>query len=183
MPTSILDSEKTESEKKFDWPLCYEAENFLLERIDAFLQTNTFARVLSDRMRNETGTLFLDWVDHLVVSATDEAAVREAGFTEDPLGENAGGLKALWHPEAMLPRVLLATKDLKHPSAIAIRPEFVAEFAAVHGITNEIEGEPFARFLKILAFEENDAALYASERRGYRGYIPHPVDLKKFLAA
>jgi len=55
--------------------------------------------------------------------ASDEAALREAGYADDPLGDNASGLKALWHPEAMLPRVLLAPKDLKHPSALAIRPE------------------------------------------------------------
>ena len=66
---------------------------------------NSFARILSERMLTETGTLFVDWVDHLVLPASDEATLREAGFTQDPLGENASGLKALWHPEAMLPRV------------------------------------------------------------------------------
>src|SRR5437764_14965882 len=83
----------------------------------------------------------------------------------------------------MLPRVLLAKSDAKHPPALAIRPEFVAEFAAVHGITNEIEGEPFSRFRKVLAFEENDAAFYAIERRGYRGYISRSPTLPKSLAA
>jgi len=133
----------TETENQFNWPLCYEAENLLLDRIGAFLAQNSFARILSERMRDETGTLFLDWVDHLVASAADEAAFREVGFTEDPLGENNSGLTALWHPEAMLPRVLLAKSESSHPSALAIRPEFVADFAAVHGVTNEIEGEPF----------------------------------------
>src|SRR3954465_13747705 len=185
MKTATLVQNKgtAEAENQFNWPLCYEAENLLLDRIGAFLAQNSFARILSERMRDETGTIFLGWVDHLVVSASDEAAFREVGFTEDPLGENAGGLTALWHPEAMLPRVLLAKRDLAHPSALAIRPEFVSEFAAIHGITNEIEGEPFSRFRKVLAFEENHAAFYAIERRGYRGYIPQPVDLKKFLAA
>ena len=172
-----------QTENQFNWPLCYEAENLLLERIYVFLGRNSFARILSERMRDETGTLFLDWVDHMVVPPPDEAAFRAAGFTEDPLGENASGLKALWHPEAMLPRVLLDTKATKHPSALAIRPEFVAEFVAVHGITNEIEGEPFSRFRKVLAFEENDAAFYAIERRGYRGYATQAPDLKKYLAA
>src|SRR4051812_12352599 len=162
------------AENQFNWPLCYEAENFLLERISAFLEQNSFARILSERMRDETGTIFLDWVDHLVLSPSDEAAFREVGFTEDPLGDNGSGLTALWHPKAMLPRVLLGAKATKHPSALAIRPEFVAEFAAVHGITNEIEGEPFSRFRTLLAFEENDAAFYAIERRGYRGYIEQP---------
>src|SRR5436190_13609107 len=167
----------TSAENQFNWPLCYDAENLLLERIDSFLAQNSFARILAGRMRDETGTLFLDWVDHLLVSAADEAAFRELGFTDDPLGENAGGLKALWHPEAMLARVLVAAKETSHPSALAIRPEFVAEFAAVHGITNEMEGEVYARFRKLLAFEENDAAFYAVERRAYRGYITQPPDL------
>src|SRR3954451_22070965 len=183
MSTATATNKSSEAETKFNWPLCYEAENLLLERIGAFLAQNSFARILSERMRAETGTLFLDWVDHLVVSASDEAAFDEVGFTEDPLGENAGGLTALWHPEAMLPRVLLAKRDLTHPSALAIRPEFVSEFAAIHGITNEIEGEPFSRFRKVLAFEENDAAFYAIERRGYRGYISQAPELKKYLAA
>src|SRR4051812_4537355 len=122
MSTAALENTKqSEAETRFNWPLCYEAENLLLERIDAFLGQNSFARILSERMRDETGTLFLDWVDHLVVSPDDDAPFRETGYTEDPLGENNGGLKALWHPEAMLPRVLLGKKSTKHPEAVAIR--------------------------------------------------------------
>src|SRR4029453_6458747 len=82
----------TETENQFNWPLCYEAENLLLDRINAFLEQNSFARILSERMRDETGTLFLDWVDHMVVSPSDEAALRDAGFADDPLGENKSGL-------------------------------------------------------------------------------------------
>ncbi len=109
MSTTTLDA-PAEAENQFNWPLCYEAENLLLERIGAFLAQNSFARILSERMREETGTLFIDWVDHLILPASDEAALRGAGYADDPLGENKDGLKALWHPEAMLPRVLLATK-------------------------------------------------------------------------
>src|SRR2546423_8317111 len=156
MTTATLDPQKqADAESRFNWPLCYEAENFLLERIGAFLEQNSFARILSERMRGETGTIFIDWVDHLILPASDEAALREAGYVDDPLGDNASALKALWHPKAMLPRVLLAPRDLKHPCALAIRPEFVAEFVAIHGITNEIEGEPLSRFRKLLIFEEN----------------------------
>ena len=108
-----------------------------------------------------------------------KAGLRENGFVDDPLGENGEDLKALWHPEAMLPRVLLAATNVKYPPAIAIRPEFVAEFAAVHGITNAIEGEPLSRFRKLLAFEENDADFYAIERRGYRGYLTQKPDLEE----
>src|ERR1700745_2055675 len=156
-PTAIGPRKQTSAEKNFDWPLCYEAENFLLERIEAFLQKNTFARVLSDRMRDETGTLFLDWVDHLHFPEADERALRDLGFTDDPLGENKAGQKALWHPEAMLPRVLLAKTNAKYPPVLAIRPEYLEEFVAMHGVTNEIEGEPFSRYRRVVVYKEDGA--------------------------
>ena len=31
-------------EKRFDWPLCYDAEKYILDRLEAFIQRNTFAR-------------------------------------------------------------------------------------------------------------------------------------------
>jgi hypothetical protein len=183
MSTATATNKEKEAEQKFDWPLCYEAENFLLERIDAFLKQNTFARVLADRMRDETGTLFLDWIDHLHLPEADEKTLRDFGFTDDPLGENKAGQRPLWHPEAMLPRVLLAATNAKYPPVIAIRPEFVHEYVAAHGITNEIEGEPLSRFRRVLVYQENGCQLEAIERRGYRGYISQPPDLKKYLAA
>ncbi|MDQ2867115.1 MAG: hypothetical protein M3R59_01685 [Verrucomicrobiota bacterium] len=184
MTTATLsERQQREAEGKFDWPLCYEAENFIIERIDAFTEQNSFARELSRRMRKETGTLLLDWVDHIVLPTSDEKILRDAGFTEDPLGENRGQLKALWHPEAMLPRVLLAATNVKFPPALAIRPEFVAEFASVHNVAHEIEGGLLSRFRKLLVSDESGAQLYAIERRGYRGYIPHAPDLAAYLAA
>src|SRR5258708_30610773 len=103
MSTATLTKNQLGAETKFDWPLCYEAENFILQRIDAFLEHNRFALSLSRRMRDEAGTLFLDWTDHLLLPASDEAALRGFGFTDDPLGENSGDHKALWHPAPMFP--------------------------------------------------------------------------------
>src|SRR5882672_290550 len=77
----------TTREKRFDWPLCYDAENFILNQIASFLDRNTFASKLAERMRVETGTLMVDWVDYLVQSAAEEEALRNIGFSDDPLGE------------------------------------------------------------------------------------------------
>ncbi len=85
-------------EKRFDWPLCYDAENYILARLEAFTERNSFARRLAERMLNETGTLLLDWVDYLVVPHAEEERLHEIGFTEDPLAETPAHLKALWHP-------------------------------------------------------------------------------------
>ncbi len=163
----------TQAEKKFDWPLCYEAENLVLERIDAFLARNTFAKRLSDRMLTGTGTLLLDWVDHLVLSDAEEPKLRAVGFGPDPLGETAGGARAFWHPEAMLPRVLFSGTDpVQFPPALAIRVESVTDFMVAHGLSAKIEGAPLSIFRRTLAAEENGARLEVVERRGYRGFIP-----------
>src|SRR5437899_7373401 len=105
MTTATLITNKTAPEAKFEWPLCYEGENFILNRIHALLERNSFARTLAKRMRDETGTLILDWTDHLLLPASDEGALRENGYLDDLFGNNVDGHKALCHPEAMLPRM------------------------------------------------------------------------------
>ncbi len=176
MTTATLSETATEAETRFEWPLCYEAENFILERIDAFTRQNNFALTLAGRMRDEAGTLILDWTDYLVLPASDEDALRATGYTDDPLADVPNGEKQLWHPEAMLPRVLIAATNAKYPLALGLRVEHVADFAGVHGVTNEIEGAPLSRFRRMLVTDENGARLEAIERRGYRGYIPAGSD-------
>src|SRR5437588_397122 len=138
-------------EKRFDWPLCYEAEDLVLGQLEAFLVRNAFAHHLSERMRLETGTLLLDWVDHVVVGPQNEPQWREVGYTEDSGAETPAGVKALWHPEAMLPRVLLdpSVASLEFPGALALRVESISDFMAAHGVSGEPEGEPLSRWRRV----------------------------------
>ena len=62
----------TPRENRFDWPVCNEAEAILSSRIDVFRARNRFANQLAERMRAETGTLLLDWVDSLGLPSSDE---------------------------------------------------------------------------------------------------------------
>jgi hypothetical protein len=162
---------KSSTLKEFDWPLAYEGENFLRERIDAFLAHNTFARELAERMRRETGTDFFEWVDHIVLSPDDENALVKAGFVRDAGTETPDGEAVLEHPRATLPRVLL--REVKqNPSVVAIKPEFVAEFVAANNLNAEPVGEPRSRFRRVVAAIENGHRLEAVERRAYRGFVP-----------
>jgi len=161
-------------EKRFDWPLCYDAEYYILARLEAFTERNSFARRLAERMRNETGTLLLDWVDYLVVPRAEERRLREIGFTEDPLAETPAHLKALWHPEAMLPRILVErdANAVRAPDILAIRCESIADFLAAHHLSTEPEGAPLSRFRRALVSEDNLTRLKVVERRGYLGFVP-----------
>lgn len=157
--------------KPFDWPLCYEAERLVAGQIEAFLARNSFARRLAERMRDETGTDFFEWVDHLVLAADHAAALQAAGFVEERVDASAG-TTVLWHPQAMMPRVLLRADAARDgvPSVVAIRPEIVADFLAAHDVAVPIEGAWGARLRRARAAEENGTRLEVVERLGHRGF-------------
>ncbi|MDP1590193.1 MAG: hypothetical protein Q8M07_20740, partial [Prosthecobacter sp.] len=163
-------------EQRFDWPLCQLAEELVLQRLESFVEHNAFVRSLSHRMRDETGTLLMDWVDHLVLPASDEKPFRASGYTDDPLADTPAGQHALWHPEAMLPRILLAQNA--GPMVLALRVESVSVFLFAHGLSLAIEGVPLSRYRRACITEEKGARLDVVERRGYRGFVPagHPAN-------
>lgn len=177
--------------KRFDWPLAYEAENLLRQRLDGFLSRNSFARQFAEQMRDETGTDFFEWVDHLTLLAKDEEALLAAGFTRDPNTETPRGEAVLEHPRATLPRVVLrkAVRGLTStatPSVVAIKPEFVADLVARHNLRATPEGEPRSRYRRVVVSAEKGTRFEAVERRAYRGFVPAPLkrgELQSIMAA
>ena len=168
---------------RFDWPLAFAAENFLRQRIEAFLAHHSFARRLGERMKQETGTDFFEWVDHLSLRLEDEKALRELDFVTDSV-ETAHGEIVLHHPRATLPRVVLTGE--KGKSSLALRPESVADFVAVHSLPGPIEGAPESRLRRVLVSEESGSRLEAVQRHAYRGFVPaplHAADLKNIVQA
>jgi hypothetical protein len=168
---------------QFDWPLAFDAEKFLRQRMDSFLERNSFARHLAGRMREETGTDFFEWIDHLALEAEAEQKLRTLGMVADRV-ESPGGETVLQHPRATLPRVVLSAEAGR--MGISLRPEFVAEFVAAHSLAGPIQGGPYSRLRRVLVCEENGARLEALERNAYRGFVPAPLDsanLKKMVEA
>ncbi len=187
-PTHIPPSQRlTNDPKCFDWPLAYEAENLLRQHLDSFQARNCFSQELALRMREETGTDFFEWVDHLVVSPGEAQPLLAAGFDRDARAETPDGASVLAHLRATLPRVLLR-KTKQSPSVVAIKPEFVADFIARHqrpgwnGKALSLEGDPRSRYRRVVVAEENGARLEAVERRAYRGFVPAPLQRGELAA-
>ena len=156
----------------FDWPLAYEAETLLRQHIGAFLARNSFAAHLAERMRDETGTDFFEWVDHLVLPPEQVPALHAAGFSRDATVETPEAEAVYEHPRATLPRVLVRAGEPQSPSVLALRPEFVADFIARHHLAAEPDGEPFSRYRRVVVSRESGAQLEAVERRAYRSFVP-----------
>ncbi len=172
--------------RQFDWPLANEAETLVRDYIKAFLERNGFARRLADRMRDETGTDFFEWIDHLIVPPSEEGALKQAGFAHDAKAETPNGEMVYEHPRATLPRVIVRKGQKQTPSVIALRPEFVSEFIAAHHLNVEPEGEPCSQYRRVLVATENDTQLEAVERRSYRGFVSAPLkagELEKIVKA
>jgi len=156
----------------FNWPLAYDAEALLARHLESFLARHGTARRLAQRMRDETGTEFFEWTDHLVVSQNHEKAFRDAGFVTEP-ADAPVFVTVLAHPHAMLPRVLVSLKAEPSPAplSVAIRPEFLADFMARQGLGGEPVGRPCAHLRVLTVGEENGAVFQAVERLGYRGFL------------
>ncbi len=150
----------------FDWPLAYEAEAFIGRLVTVFLERNGFARRLAERMSEESGTDFFEWVDHITMSPDREEQLRDTGFIAVEQDVSAG--VTVWqHPKAMLPRVLVRTEG---PVVLAIKPESLEDFLARQGLEVPIAGSPGARLRRAVIHEEEDTRLEAVERLGYRGF-------------
>lgn len=162
----------TASTKQFDWPVCYDAEKLLHQRLDDFLQRNSFARGLAQRMRDESGTRFLDWVDYFLLPSRDEPFLRDAGFAGDSLAETEADGLAWHHPAAMFPHVLLTSSEAGPLIGVAIRVERLADFVAAHHLNTKPEGDSLGHFRRVIVSEERGARFEAIERRGYRGFVP-----------
>src|ERR1043166_5110890 len=160
----------TQPPRRFDWPLAQEAEDFLRSRIDSFLERNRTARDLAKRMLEETGADVFEWVDHLVLSAAEEPALRRAGLIRDDEAEAPEGCSVYEHPRATLPRVLVGGTSQPSPSLLALRPESLPDFISRQHLFGEPEGEPFSRFRRVTVAEENGTKLEAGEGRAYRGF-------------
>ncbi len=171
----------------FDWPLAYDAERLIGGWIEAFLRRNAFARGMAERMRDETGTDFFEWVDHLLMTDECAEALRAAGFVEEKVDVREG-TTVFWHPRAMMPRVVVRhrgselARDTPEsrasslprggiPSALAIKPEVLADFLAAHDLDAAIEGAWGARFRRALVGAESGTKLFAVERLGGRGFV------------
>lgn len=163
-------------EQRFDWPLCHGAEQYVLDQLERFQQRHAFAAQLARRMQDETGTLLLDWIDHLIVPAAEADRLPAVGYLHDPRVEAPPGFSVLWHPEAMLPRVLLpkpsAASSTAFTPVLALRCESVADFLVAHQLHHEPLGAPFTRYRSVTVAEENGTRLLAVERRGYLGFVP-----------
>jgi hypothetical protein len=149
----------------FQWKPQPAAEALVRGVLEEFLARTPFAATLARRMKEETGTRFLDWVDSIAVAPAMRDQLTAAGF------ETAGGdgPEAWTHPGGMFPSFVI---DDAGTVAVSIRTESVADFAVAMGLELNDEAGPLANYRRMLAAKGDGTELWAVERHGYRGFEP-----------
>lgn len=73
-------SEPTPSDlTNFNWQRQPAAERLLVDWLDGFLSQCPVAADLARRMRDDAGTRFFDWIDHILIPHTDTLDQRLLG--------------------------------------------------------------------------------------------------------
>jgi hypothetical protein len=168
--------------EQFRWMPQPAAEALVREIVDLFLAHCLSAARLRDRMRDDTGTRFSDWIDSIHLPDRPEWRERltRAGFVSE--GEHS---RAFAQPAGIFPRLVLhegsATK-------VFVKVESVADFAAAGlawGLPCEpIEGDPLSPMRRVRVGSGRAIELWAIERHGYRGFtLPATDDHRGILAA
>jgi hypothetical protein len=146
------------SQAAFRWTTHHEPAALLERTVEALLTRCLAAARLAARMRDETGTRLIDWIDHLAVPADELAPWRAAGFI--------GRDDRLRHPGGRFPTVTAGAP------AIAIRVESVADCCAALGCAAPIAGAPGPGMRRALLAEADGVSLFAVERLGSGALAP-----------
>lgn len=143
-----------------------DAAAFVHNVIADYLSSCEPARDFARRLRDETGTRFVDWIDH--ISLPDEPKLLE---TMADIGFQAvEDAPQIWrHPGAIFPAVRIHHDADTH---VALKVESVADFAATHNLRGATEGEPLSQFRRMTAWRDGEARLQVVERHGFAGFEP-----------
>src|SRR5687767_7101009 len=131
----------------FAWKPEYEAEKLVQGLVHEFLEKCPAAKDLARRMKEETGTRFGDWVDHIAMQSTPSAAaaLEAAGFKRFT---HPGNYHEWEHAGGMFPRIVLhlADEDDPAPMSLGIKVESVVDFLVEHGIRWAPSGAPLSPY-------------------------------------
>jgi len=167
---------------QFDWKPQPQAGALINSLVSTFLSRCPSAADLARKMKEATGSRFVDWIDHIRApkSGQLEAELKRTGFTHRPM---PGAQDHYIHEGAMFPVIVLESRP---NTAAFIKVDSVADFAATWRIQHPIQGEPMGQLRQMKAFEADASGadeMWVIERHGYRGFDVPRFDAAKAILA
>lgn len=172
------------SQEQYLWKCQPEAEKIILDFLSLAKNANPYLAFFEKDLLAITSTRILDWVDHIVLTATDstESALESSGFVSEGAAPN---YRVFHHPGAQLPKVVLVEGE-EEEQGVAIAVDSIADFLMAQGIHEPIEGSCFSSYRKCLVSTQNNVSLWAIERRGttsMESIYCEPTYMERYLRA
>jgi len=172
---------------RYQWEPQPAAAALVARLVDQIVARCPQADALRRRMRDQTATRLIDWLDFVEVTDTPEtrSELAEVGF--EP-AELAGVSAAFHHPGGIFPVVLLESEG--EPERLGVKVDSVADFLAAWPILlepgdvgrspelggpEEVHGGPFTTLRLARVFAGEAAELWVVERHGERGFVTRPT--------
>lgn len=165
---------------QFNWVPQPDAWKLVNELAAHFLTECPQAAALAARMRDETATRFIDWVDTIELPRSVELRDRmlKSGYV---LRAEPGCAECYHNPLGIFPRIVLADGG---PVRVFVKVEYVTDFLVAHSLfTTPVTGEAGGQLRLARAFNTAGAELWVVERHGFTGYTPPVFDAAKATAA
>ncbi len=157
---------------KHEWTTHAEAFKRVTDFVADIVRRNSFVAGLEARIKMETGTRLIDWVDRIGVP--EGADFESLGFESTTIGA-----EPVWeHPKAMLPIVFETTCD-----TLVIHVDSVAKFLLSNGFDERVEivGMPRDVVRRACVSVENDTQLHVVERHGTRAWNVEPTGSRQAI--
>jgi hypothetical protein len=159
---------------QFNWQPQPRAWKLINSLVAEFKKKNLWAVNFSSHLRGETGTRFVDWIDHIVMpedcfgsKKSLTGMLTDAGFKHEP---QPNAKNCYLNRDGLFPPVIVG--DNKGHWLIALKVESVVEFLQMNNLPNmdSIEGEALSRLRMALAAREEGTELCVIERHGLWGF-------------
>lgn len=161
--------------RAFQWAPQPEADRLVRSIVDDFLARTPAAAELARRIREETATRFIDWVDHVVLPEDDprRAELERVGYVAQ---SRPGAEWCYAHEGGIFPDVVVGAHGTDGKLEVAVRTESVADFAAANRLFLSTAEPPLSTYRRLIAAQGDGTVLSAVERHGYRGFFPQISD-------
>jgi hypothetical protein len=172
----MMKNDGTKPIDSFQWAPQPAAFGFLRGLVEDFLATCPEAAAFADRMRHETGTRFIDWIDYIRLNKSNPKTSRleNVGYRA---GSPNAGYNVFVNNSGVFPPILAWDGDTE----IGIKVESVADFLAANQLQRDVLGGPLALLRTCRIYEGRGCAMTIVERHGTRSFDAGGLEPKHLI--
>ena len=163
---------------QFDWQ-CYPDAAGLVDRLmRSVVDSIPFAAQLASRMRDETGTRLVDWIDHFCLPASHGSvdSLADFGYVATQSAD-----QQIWkHTGGMFPPIRVADFDAMR---LTIQVGSVADYLFAHRIDAEIDGRPMSPLRTAQVCAGDGCELWVIERHGAADFVVPAITAEQIALA